>query len=69
MRGLEGIFQGPTEPSERVRILIDFMGSLNRLEVDVDVLEPGPTPQHPPKRRTRGKGRRIKTHIDQSRTT
>lgn len=60
LRGLDGIFQGPVEPSERVRILIDFMGNLNRVEVEADMLERASgTPQPEPKRRTRGKGRRI----------
>lgn len=60
LRGLEGIFQGPLEPSERARILIDFMGNLNRVEVDTDILERAREPQPPePKRRTRGRGRYI----------
>jgi transcription antitermination factor NusG len=66
MRGLEGIFEGPMEPSERVRILIEFMGHLNRVEVGADMLEhTSPQPSAHRQRRTRGKGRRIKTRADE----
>jgi transcriptional antiterminator RfaH len=61
LRGLEAIFKGPMHPSERVRVLIEFLGQLREAEVDVDLLErtsPSPAPKR--ERRTRGKGRGIK---------
>jgi hypothetical protein len=60
---MEAIFMGPMEPSERVRVLIDFLGCLRETEVDLVTLEhanSGPT--HKLERRTRGKGRFIKRH-------
>jgi transcriptional antiterminator RfaH len=59
--GMEAIFQGPTKPSERVRVLIEFLGRLREAEVDIDALEHSNTaPIAPRARRTRGKGRVIK---------
>jgi transcriptional antiterminator RfaH len=62
--GLEAAFQGPMTPSERVRILIEFLGGLREAEVPVDDLErvgatPLPSRQE---RRTRGKGRPTRQH-------
>lgn len=64
LAGLRGIFQGPTGPAERVRILIHFLGQANRAEVPVSALRPAPDePPEPLRRRsTRGHGRRI--HYD-----
>lgn len=60
LAGLEAVFEGPTEPAERVRILIRFLGEANRAVVPVDLLEAAsPRKKHPP-RRTRGRGRTIK---------
>lgn len=65
LHGLEAIFVGPTTPSQRVRILLEFMGQLNEVEVDRNILTV--TTQggsnSPPKRerRTRGKKRLIET--------
>jgi transcriptional antiterminator RfaH len=58
--GLEAIFVGPLHPSDRVRVLIDFLGCLREVEVAVDTLERTPTIV-PTKRerRTRGRGRPI----------
>jgi transcriptional antiterminator RfaH len=60
-RGLEAAFLGPLKPSERVRVLIDFLGSLRETDVRADDLErvssaPFPARQE---RRSRGKGRPI----------
>lgn len=60
LAGLEAVFEGPLEPAERVRILIRFLGECNRAEVPVEVLEAVAARPHPP-RRTRGRGRAIRT--------
>jgi transcriptional antiterminator RfaH len=60
-RGLEAAFLGPMKPSERVRVLVEFLGSLRAADVCVDDLErvhSAPlSAQHG--RRSRGKGRPI----------
>jgi transcriptional antiterminator RfaH len=61
LRGLEAVFVGPMKPSERVQILVDFLGHQRPAEVNVSILEHStaiPAPVH--ERRTRGKGRQIK---------
>jgi len=60
--GLEAIFAGPLTPGKRVRVLLEFMGRLNEVEMDRERLIPASSTQ-PLKRprRTRGQGRRIKT--------
>jgi len=61
LRGLEAVFVGPMKPSECAQVLINFLGSLRKTEVDVDYLErvdSGPPLKR--ERRTRGKGRVIK---------
>jgi transcriptional antiterminator RfaH len=61
LRGLEAIFVGPVTPSQRVRILLEFMGRLNELEVDRNLLETRNRDALPKReRRTRGRGRKIK---------
>jgi transcription antitermination factor NusG len=62
LRGLEAAFQGPMTPTERVRVLIEFLGGLREAEVNVDDLERvGAAPPSPgQERRTRGKGRPIR---------
>lgn len=60
LRGLHGVFQGPTRPSQRVRILMRFLGDLHEVEADAGTLERAEaTPSNRPARRTRGKGRPI----------
>lgn len=61
LQGLRAVFIGPMRPAQRVRVLLEFLGSLSETEVDVADLEPisgGATHRRP--RRTRGKGRKIK---------
>src|SRR5262245_14986186 len=63
LQGMAAIFMGPMEPSERVRVLIDFLGCLREAEVELATLEhanSGPT--YKLERRTRGKGRMINKH-------
>jgi transcriptional antiterminator RfaH len=62
LRGLHAIFEGPTTPSERVQVLIEFLGQTNRAEVPVGGLErvsENERRQRRP-RRTRGRGRTIR---------
>ena len=63
-RGLEAAFLGPMKPSERVRVLVDFLGSLREADVCVDDLESVRSAPLPAKqeRRSRGKGRPIDRH-------
>ncbi len=62
-QGMLAIFDGPTTPSERVRVLLDILGHINRVYVDVaDLKKTEPEVEVPPTkrvRRTRGRGRRI----------
>jgi hypothetical protein len=62
LQGLEAVFQGPMRPSERVRVLIEFLGRLAEVEVPLESVERVPigTRGHPP-RRTRGQGRVIRS--------
>lgn len=66
LAGLEAIFVGPTTPSERVEILLHFLGQTQRARVDVNALEAVTNPQMAvrPPRRTRGHGRKIKVVSD-----
>lgn len=61
LQGLRAVFIGPMRPAQRVRVLLEFLGSLSETEVDVADLEPvsGVSTERRP-RRTRGEGRRIK---------
>jgi transcriptional antiterminator RfaH len=60
LQGLEAIFVGPMGPSERVRVLLEFLGRSRQAEVSADALERAtPAPVAHPPRRTRGRGRRI----------
>jgi transcription antitermination factor NusG len=56
LQGLMGVFNGPLRPSERVRILVEFLGRVNEIQVSPEMLEP----PHRPPRRTRGRGRWIR---------
>ena len=38
LAGLRGVFQGPLGPSERVRILVRFLGETNRAEVPLEAI-------------------------------
>ncbi|HEY3231834.1 MAG TPA: transcription termination/antitermination NusG family protein [Roseiflexaceae bacterium] len=65
LQGLEAIFVGPMRASERVRVLIEFLGGRRAADVRADALECVTAPLMPvigPPRRTRGKGRRINLH-------
>jgi transcriptional antiterminator RfaH len=61
LAGLRGVFQGPLGPSERVRILVRFLGETNRAEVPVAALRKASAEDAPPRRQrgTRGRGRKI----------
>ena len=61
LRGMEAAFIGSMKASERVQVLLEFLGQLRQVEVDVGMLDhmysaPGTKVE----RRTRGRGRRIK---------
>lgn len=64
LRGMLAIFDGPTTPAERVRVLLNFLGHARRVSLPGADLEKAPSkaevsvPKRP--RRTRGQGRRIK---------
>ncbi|MBX0330981.1 hypothetical protein K2Z83_25330 [Oscillochloris sp. ZM17-4] len=69
MRGIEAIFLGPAEPSARVWVLIELLGRIQNIEIDVgeivrydqDALAPLEAAVGGCDRRlTRGKGRRIR---------
>lgn len=61
LQGLEAIFIGPLTPSQRVQVLLHFLGQQQQVEVDVRLLEKNSNPRQPqgahPPRRSRGKGR------------
>jgi transcription antitermination factor NusG len=64
LRGLDAIFLGPAAPSERVRILVEFLGQPREVDIEVAMIEGsrgGAASQG--KRRTRGKGRHINRHV------
>ena len=63
LQGLEAIFLGPMTPSQRVRVLLDFLGTEREAEVELDSIERVATPAQRG-RRTRGKGRRIRSQSD-----
>lgn len=61
LAGLRGVFQGPMGPSQRVRILVRFLGETNRAEVPLDTIRKAGDDDLPHRRRgTRGRGRRIR---------
>ena len=63
LEGLEAVFLGPMTPSQRVRVLLDFLGTQREAEVALDSIERvTPPPQRG--RRTRGKGRQIRSQHD-----
>jgi transcription antitermination factor NusG len=62
LAGLCGIFQGPVGPTERVHILLRFLGQANRTEVPVSMLRLASEECDRTWRRrgTRGGGRRVR---------
>ncbi|MFL5732506.1 MAG: transcription termination/antitermination protein NusG [Chloroflexia bacterium] len=64
LKGLQAVFLEPMSGRARVKVLLEFLGRSNEVQVDVDMLEPAgdkapPTPRGT--RTTRGRGRRIKS--------
>ena len=67
-RDMVGIFDGPTTPAKRVKILLNVLGQANRVEINaIDLATVPPdtesgivAPKRP--RRTRGRGRQIMYH-------
>jgi transcriptional antiterminator RfaH len=63
LQGMLAVFEGPSTPAERVRVLLDFLGRGRRAHVSVADVEKvaskaqASAPKRP--RRTRGRGRRI----------
>lgn len=70
MAGLLAVFEGPMGPAERVQVLVEFLGRLTRAEIPVEQLEKTDPAEiahlfermkpRKRRRRTRGKGRRIR---------
>lgn len=60
LQGLEAIFQGPMKPTQRVQVLLEFLGQQQKVNVDVEDLERSAAPSVKRERRIRGKRRRIK---------
>ncbi len=64
LRNMLAVFEGPTTPSQRVKVLCSILGRLSRVQVEPDILvltatqAQAPAPKRP--RRTRGRGRRIR---------
>ena len=60
---LLAIFEGPTNPTNRVRVLLSTLNRAIRVRVELDALEKAPVQASSPAasrpRRTRGRGRRI----------
>jgi transcription antitermination factor NusG len=58
------IFEGPTTPSMRVRVLLNILGQANRVQVSIADIEKAPAGAEAPgperHRRTRGQGRYIR---------
>ena len=59
------VFEGPVSATERVTVLMDFLGRLSRIRVGLDLLEPvdsrsNQKPKIKLRRRTRGRGRPIR---------
>jgi len=71
LQGLHAVFEGPMGPAERVRVLIRFLGQVNRAEVPAAELERVPEIGRKLKRprRTRGRGRRIRRSAEEGQGT
>lgn len=61
LQGLEAVFVEAMSPGERVRVLIEFLGRQQVIEIPAASLEAGGAPGAQRQRRTRGKGRTIRT--------
>ena len=63
-RNMLAIFEGPTTPSQRVKVLCSILGHLSRVQVAPTELSLVPNQSEAPEpkrgRRTRGRGRRIR---------
>jgi transcription elongation factor/antiterminator RfaH len=63
LQGMLAIFEGPNTPSERVQVLLTFLGQVSRARVPITYLEKTtPAAESPITKRlrhTRGRGRRI----------
>jgi transcription antitermination factor NusG len=70
LRGLEGVFDGPMTPTERVMVLLRFLGTERRVTVGVDAIEPNSNPvphvEEKRPRRSRGVGRPTKHKTEAS---
>jgi transcriptional antiterminator RfaH len=72
LQGLEGVFDGPVSPAERVQVLLRFLGNERRVDIAVEDIEPARSAlasgvaKRP--RRSRGAGRPIVPR-DRSSTT
>ena len=66
LQGLEAVFVGPMHPTQRVQVLLYFLGQEQQVEVEANLLEKANPPSQrsaiKQPRRTRGQGRRIQTH-------
>ncbi len=61
LQGLEAVFQGPMKSTQRVLVLLEFLGHLHEAEVPIEQLERmGSGPEPTRQRTTRGRGRRIR---------
>jgi len=61
LQDLEMVFVGPIDASQRVCVLLKFLGRLKKVYIDADMLEKKPVnPFQKRTRYTRGKGRKIK---------
>jgi transcriptional antiterminator RfaH len=69
LEGLHAVFEGPMTPTDRVQVLIRFLGQVNRAEVPVEELERVRERERRPHRprRTRGRGRVIRQSRRQDR--
>ena len=65
LKDMVAIFDGPTEPAERVHVLLEVMSRYKRVSIAESVLEKEDSAQEKqtgkPPRRTRGRGRRIRS--------
>lgn len=61
LQGLEAVFEGPMRPSQRVLVLLEFLGRLQKTEVPIEYIERISSGQiaREHRRTTRGRGRKI----------